>query len=310
MFLRLFSTNILQHIAHETTAMWNSKKDHPRGPQMNFTKEDVLGLIKILLFLCGSEERLKDHLKDKERKGLGTKRYNKIRKVLTFDIETVVNLFNANLKVQFIPAGNGSGDELMWGWESDHENVRTIPHKPIDKGIIVYAIAFSLTRSKRPLLWHIIPDLRIPVITPFEVLNATLAHWPNTDITLTVDALFSNLRFLTNHSDRHITMAMTKSHISNIWSLFTFELKYCEYRIFRKENVIIAFWLDNRIMSCASTSFSISESESVGQVRGIDLTGNEPLISAQGAQILETLSIDDLRRLAGAQGTSKGLFSG
>jgi hypothetical protein len=100
LFLRLFSNDMLDHIAAQTQLAWSVKKEHTRGPTMNVTSQDILGIITIFLSLCGTKEKsLKSVVRDVNRKGIPSKRYEKLRSVFAFDISTIIDIFNRNLKL-------------------------------------------------------------------------------------------------------------------------------------------------------------------------------------------------------------------
>jgi hypothetical protein len=103
---------------------------------------------------------------------LGIHKYEQIRGYLSFDIAAVFGFFNDSLKKLIKVGGASCIDKAIWPWTSGSEFVVNILRKPKDMGLRIYYWAFDLTGSGRPVVWHLVPDLRVPCIPPTEVLES------------------------------------------------------------------------------------------------------------------------------------------
>jgi hypothetical protein len=299
-FLRLITPSIVEHIAAATTDTRQGKRKGPRGPVCVTTAEDVLCLIHLLVGVCAEQTKsLPEYVRAEP-----TLRsvYEQVRGSLTFDVETLFGLFNKNLKATVRVGGHGVVDESIWEWTAKNEFVRDIPRKPKDEGLVLYCYCFTLTRSGRPVLWHLIPDIQHPVLTPEQVISAMVQVWPeDTAASLTTDCLFTHLGWLINHADLPITAAMAQNDIGKLWPLLTYQLKYHEYRQFYLDLLLLTFWKDNAVVATATTAFKPNTTELglEGTIRGQNLSGLKPVLSLNGAiQLSTSLSLEDLKALA------------
>jgi hypothetical protein len=220
--------------------------------------------------------------------------YEQVRGSLTFDVETLFGLFNKNLKATVRVGGHGVVDESIWEWAAKNEFVRHIPRKPKDEGLVLYYYCFTLTRSGRPVLWHLIPDIQNPVLTPEQVISAMVQVWPE-------DRLFIPSFRLAYQSRLPITAAMAQNDIGKLWPLLTYQLKYHEYRQFYLDLLLLTFWKDNAVVATATTAFKPNTTELglEGTIRGQNLSGLKPVLSLNGAiQLSTSLSLEDLKALA------------
>jgi hypothetical protein len=309
-FQRVFSDELLDHIATFTLNQANQKRKGPQGRKISFTSQDILQFIIVIIGMCGKREKNTTvFVRDKNRRGLGISKYEKIRAFLNFDIATLFGIFNKNLKNLIKVGGTSAIDEAIWPWKSDSEFVITIPRKPKDTGLRMYYWAFDLTGSGRPVLWHILPDLRVPCIPPTEVLDAMLRVWPeNTNVSVTADAFFTSLTWLRAHSNLSITMGVPARELAKLVPLLTHNLEYHDYRIFTDGTLILNMWRDNTTVTTVTTAFKSTPPDNAGEIRirGHDLTGQIPQLSVEATKILGTLPSADLRILAKMTGSVLG----
>jgi hypothetical protein len=85
-------------------------------------------------------------------------------------------------------------------------------------------------------------------------------------------------------------------------------MEYHEYRVFTDETIVLTAWRDNKTVVTVSTAFKAIQPEDAGEIRirGHDLTGQKPLLSAEATKILATLPGPDLHTLAKMVGRPLG----
>ncbi len=309
-FLRLVNDELVEHIADISTATLRGMKDTTRGPKPTITEQDIRAFIAEVIAACaGKITDLRSHFAQQGHKGLGQHQYQRIRSALGFDTGTLMGIFNDNLKATLKPGGHGVIDETIWEWTARNEFVRCIPRKPKDEGIVAYAFCFTLTRTGRPVLWHLIPDLRIPVLRPDEIMEAMVAVWPDRPITVTTDCYFTHIGWLEKHKDLPFTSSLASNDLATLWPLLTYNLQYHQYRMFQIGDMIATFWFDNKVVANITTAFTIEKDDvQQGYHRGTDLTGLKRSLTLHSIPILLQLGLEDLQALAFNSGHTAGMI--
>lgn len=167
---------------------------------------------------------------------------------------------------------------------------------------------FFLGDTGRPVLYHMIPEMRIPPHTGSEILEAMLQAKPQTTFSITADSWFTSLGFLKTHPDVPLIFALSKSKVETEVLIFGQDLRLHEYRVFTKGNLHISIWLDEALLICASNNFREQGQRGRGPFIGVDSDPVRPLLSESDVSKLEQLSSEGLSSLAGALGVRKSKF--
>lgn len=132
----------------------------------------------------------------------------------------------------------------MLPYLGESSNVVFIPRKPHPTGIRVYLTCVELSITKRPVCYHILPDLRNPKYAPHEVLTDLYDNLPpHTSVSTTIDAYFGSISWLNlHHEDRLVTMALNSAHYPAMVELFSHQLRLHQYRTYTNGKVIVTVW--------------------------------------------------------------------
>lgn len=206
--------------------------------------------------------------------------------------------------------GNGALDEAMIVYLGKSDNVIHIPRKPHSTGLRYYVFCAILSATSRPVCYHVLPELRIPKYSPFDVLTDLYNNLPeDTRVSSTVDAYFGSVSWLMNHiDDSLVTMALNSARHLDMMELFGHQLQPHQYRTFTNERLMVTIWKDTKMLMTASNEFTF---EPTGQitVTGIDTSNIQPLLSEGSIQVLhQQLTLEELQNLAKALGVSAGNF--
>jgi hypothetical protein len=87
--------------------------------------------------------------------------------------------------------------------------------KPKDFGLRFYPWCFELTLLKRPVCYHVIPDLCTPHLTAAQIMEEIKGLWPapHSKTEMSADSLFTTLGWIQSNPEFPITMAMAKGKI-------------------------------------------------------------------------------------------------
>ena len=157
----------------------------------------------------------------------------------------------------------------------------------------------------------VLPDIRTPRFSRSEILESIKNNWPTTGTTLiTMDSYFGCLSTLRVLDDHFATFSLASKNESMLTELFAHNISYHELRMFKKDSLVLALWLDNNLMITGTNCFKISSERSHPKQthHGTDLLELPPRLSIEDTRILATLSLDGLKLLCKDLGICSGIF--
>ena len=154
-----------------------------------------------------------------------------------------------------------------------------------------------------------LPDIRTPRFTRSEILEANKDNWPTNGTTLvTMDSYFGCLSAPQLLHGHFVTFSLASKNESMLTELFSHEMRYHELRMFKKDSLIVALWLDNNLMVTCTNCFRIQAPRNHPQPThlGIDLLGLPPRLSIEDAKIISSMSLEGLKSLCKELGIGSG----
>lgn len=261
-FHSIFHQKLISHIAKSTTS-FSQKLAITQGKTFfQYTDKDVMKFIFLIVEICARQVTsmqawVRNQNGVRHSNGLNQERYETLRKRLSFDNHTLFDYFNKGLRSIVDVGGFGTVDEMIWQWHGNHPFVTFMECKPHNTGIKVFFLVHFLTRSNRPAVTHVIPDIHTPVWTGTEVMNNAVALWPSHgDDGIITDAWFGDLNWLKKNYNLFFTSAVNYGKYPSLFDVLSFGLKYHENRVFTNGDVIVSLFEDNDLMITASTMFS------------------------------------------------------
>ena len=120
------------------------------------------------------------------------------------------------------------------------------------------------------------------------------------------------LGWLYSHPQYNLTFSVKEAQDSNLFSIFSYELPEHHYHTFQKGHAILTVFADVSLVRTASTCFnaSLPPPTTIQSISPspLEITQLPPRLSVEAIQVLEQLSVDDLRALASTIGEAKGIF--
>jgi len=287
-----------------------------RGPRQlaHITTAEIESFVGIILqSLIYKYPSAKEFITTFPHNHLTATRYKKIIKYLKFKelefFERVNKIFGENISL----GGHGTFDETIWPWKGDHPAIVHIERKPNATGFKVFNVCFPLTLSNRPYCVFFIPDLSRPSISVTNSLDTLISSLPlSSTRSITMDNWFCMLGWLYSHPQYNLTFSVKEAQDSNLFSIFSYELPEHHYRTFQKGHVILTVFADVSLVRTASTCFnaSLPPPTTIQSISPspLEITQLPPRLSVEAIQVLEQLSVDDLRALASTIGEAKGIF--
>jgi hypothetical protein len=314
LFLQIFSTDLLDHIVLATNANSKAEKEAERATkEFTFDRNDILKFISCIIEVMGRRIHfLQAFVRGKERHGDGitVSKWEHLHRLLAFDTKVFFDLFNKGLQSIVKVGGEGTMDEMMLPWTAFHELVVTIERKPNERGVRVYVWTFYLTRSGHPIVFMVIPDIRIPFFTGTQVMDNVAANMPPRTVSVVTDAFFGNLEWLQAHSAYNYTSALNFHHNLADFTLLSHKLGYHQNRVFIYKDVVVSLFVDNNLMITASTVFqhqSLASAALTRHYRGINFASTQPRLTLEDTLKLKVLSSDGLRALCKSLGYSASM---
>lgn len=314
-FLRIFSITLITHIMEATNS--ESNKAFQTGEARKrfiFDQKDVILYVSVLLEAMGRRvHNLKDWIRGKtgerHKNGISASRYEAFRTYISFDYVEFFHLFNKGLRAVVHVGGCGTVDEMMWPWLAVHEWVVFIERKPSDTGIRVYVWTFFLTRTGHPIVYMIIPDIRIPFFTGAEVMDNIVANMPPKEVEVVSDSFFGNWDWMKRFPLFNFTSAINFTKYEEELKVMAYNLKYNENRVFTDGKVMVSLFQDNKLMITASTFFSSTPPPLITSRshKGVNTSTAPPLLTMEDTLALKNLSVDGLRALSKALGYASGM---
>jgi len=163
-------------------------------------------------------------------------------------------------------------------------------------------LCFECTSTGKPIVYHVVPDIRIPVHTSVEIMDLMIEFAPADQYTLVADAFFPSLGWIQSHPTIDFIFSLSPQDLP-FFDLFSHGLEYHNYRIFKKDNLLISIWVDNKTMICISNCF-VAENSEEGRYRGSNFS--KPILSVDDIKLLAKLSSNGLKSLAKRCGVSQG----
>jgi hypothetical protein len=147
-------------------------------------------------------------------------------------------------------------------------------------------------------VYHVLPDIRRPVFTATNVLDAMEAQLPD-DLRTTIycDAFFTCIPWFKNCRHQFVA-SLSKTRFN---SIFYHHLKSHQYRVYQHGSLVVSVWVDNNVVVTLTNRYNVVDKNSV-VVGGIDTSGLRPLLNAADTQSLCALSLEGLQALTAAVG--------
>lgn len=309
-FRRIISDDFLRVLEKGANAHVKSSSLGSPGPRPSFTTNDFQKLVCMILDVIGQKiEEWEIYLRDPDRTiGLTVNTYKDLRKHLEFSFEDLTNTFNQGVKETVEIGGHGAVDESMVPWRGDSEFSITIPRKPKSTGLRFYVLSFPLTSTGQPIVYHVIPDLRIPFYGGKEVLDEMALVLPEgRTISITADAFFGTPSWLKAQEKGFYTLSCSSVCEQSLFPLFASDLGPKEYRNFFNGINVVTLWQDNVLVITTSnlhTPQPLPHHDLQGRYRGVNLTGRTPILSIESIQKLMTFPHEELKAMAKAMGKS------
>lgn len=295
----------------------DSVGNHPR--KKGFTEGDIYSLTAICLKLMGTGARSMTNLWDGSPQygSLGQNKYNKLRKYFNFPYGAAFEIFNRNQRGLVTVGSDVAIDESSWAYHGPTDFHVFLPRKPEPNMIRAYTAAMPLAITNRPYCVGVLPDIRRPTYSDAEILgwSKELLHgrdcFPVCDCLVqdgagwTVDKFFGNLSHLESSPNQRLTMAISAKRLGAIGVIGKLGLKHQETRMFRKGNILLSVYADNKVLWTVSNCFGVKESLDPDlRYRGTNMSRNVPCLSEQAYQNLLGWQKGDLQSLAQRLGVS------
>ncbi|MBA2655051.1 MAG: hypothetical protein H0U71_08325 [Gammaproteobacteria bacterium] len=293
----------IEHLLTATNSNIALTHSNTRGPKLEIIEKDIYDYIMIIIVICYHKyPTLQHYWKNNQSIPMSKSRYDTVNQFLAFNPKVLVEIFNKQASESVTIGQHSVVDESMLRYEGDTAYQIVMPRKPTDTGLRVYGHCFPLTRTNRPFYYYLLLDIQVPNLTSTEVLDNLVLRWKDPlQFTLSGDSYFGGIYWLLANQNYPTTLAIRTNDtaISHLLPLLGYQLKYQEYRIFKKGDVIVTLWLDNALVITASTAFVSTKQHLLeGQYRGYVTSNILPSLSINGIQILEQLSCADLQALA------------
>lgn len=309
-FLRILD----ETIKHLTTSI-NEKiqlnnADKPKGGHpRTITHSDIVHFLGVITHVCGHRaHNFSAHYSKYRDKLISYRQWKKVRRALTFNTLILFECVNTGLQAYVNVGGHGAFDEAIWEYYGDTAFLICIPRKPHDTGVRAYKYCFPLTRSGRPVVFYLLPDLRTPCFTGGETMDAALRQMPpNRTTSVTADSFFCNLNWLRAHPNCPVTFGVASNDVPEL-SLFSHNLHHHEYRLFTDGKIVLSLWLDNKLVITASNMFDLISPTTKQVYRGSDCSNSEPVLSEHTVDVFGLLSLEELKALARRCGVSTGKY--
>lgn len=310
-FLRIMQPTIKHLTTAVNSSLRTTRDESTPGPSPLITEEDMCRFIGALVEMCGKRiHRQETYFTGSEAPSYSYRQWKKIRQHLSgFNPKVLFSRFNDGLHAVVMIGGHGANDEAIWEYFGNSEHVVCIPRKPHSTGFRAYKWCFPLTLSGRPVVYHVLPDIRKPCYTGIETMDTLLKLWPSdAKISTTADSFFCNLNWLRNHSEP-VTFAVPADNFPYT-QLFANNLRWHEYRVFTDGKIILTFWLDNKLVITASNAFqAIPPAGGEANYRGVDCSDLQPHLSVAAIQKLNsTFTLEELKALAARSSVSTSMI--
>jgi len=100
----------------------------------------------------------------------------------------------------FQVAGHSAVDEYIMEYEGESAFKIYMERKPHPWGFKFFFFwCFSMSKSKHPVLYKVIPDLRLPIHTPSEIVKLVALIPQGTAVSITADSWFTSLQLMEAH---------------------------------------------------------------------------------------------------------------
>jgi hypothetical protein len=261
-FRSLLNDELLDELVDSFNTNVPVTRDSPRGrPRKRFTRHEVLMFVVILLFarISGHSE-IQEYRKGLPQKTLSERRFKSMYSAFTFDLESFTKKVNELLKKVFIPGGNASWDETMWGWKGGHWALVFIERKPTPFGFKILTLCLVSKLTGRPYLWHFIPSITrdtVPIASVLQEFKDAMQTAEN--VTVAADRWFGQLSWLRANPDFPITLALRRDQDTDLLTTMAYNLKPNQYRIFSDGKTFITVYADEeKLIINGSNYFELS----------------------------------------------------
>lgn len=300
-FRRIISDRFLQVLADGANAEVESSSLSRQGPKPNFSSDDFLGLVSMILYGMGDKiEQWDDFVRDPNREvGPSIRIYKSARSFLNYRYEDLFSAFNDGLKETIEIGGSGAIDESMVPWGGESPYIMVIPRKPKSRGFRFFNLCFPLGTTGQPVIYHLLPDLRHPSLGGREVLDCMKSILPQGySFSITADSYFGSPSWLNAQTEHFFTLALSSATDPSLFQLFSYKLGPNEFRTFSNGRYVITLWQDNCLVVSASNLFSPTTQQREGRYRGANLSDLRPTLSLETVEHLAQLPLDQLKIIA------------
>jgi len=215
---------------------------------------------------------------------------------------TLVSEFNDGLRSMIQAGGVSCIDENIFPWLGHSPFLVHIPTKPHRDGLRCFVHAFKLTASGFSIPLRIMPELCRPAYSVAEILDTFVQQPYPASYSLSTDSYFASLEWMVLNSSIPTYQSLTLPHFP-LLPLFTHNLQFRHYRIFRRGSVYVSVWHGDDYYACATNAYS--EAPSLHSVpRPLPLLGQSfstrPTLPLLLVPSLEKATLDDVKQLAHA----------
>jgi len=308
-FKSLFDSEIVQELLKKMNSSLLSKKPNSEKHGGLFLEKDLYdAMATILDSIVHPEKTQTTYIRKAERKGVSKNQWEKFVQHLQFNEKKVFSLLCQKFQSAVLPGGEAALDETIWPWKGNHVGTTHIDRKTHPDGFKVLKLCIQLSTSNRPYCLHFIPDIAADKIGAFNALNQFKPIIKKYNLSVIGDSWFGMVNWMKAHHEVPMTCALSENQLQELWPIFTYNLKYQQYRFFKKGPLIVQVYSDASTFKVASTCFTlISTTERLPTTENHFTTNIAPpelLLSQETAEILSNVKVDDLKKLASALGLS------
>lgn len=257
MFLALFGIDTIEWLCGELNGTARVRK-HKYA--MLWEPPDVRRILAFFVrALANGTPDLDNHMRSDRPGEISANRLAGFRFLLKYDMPELFRMVSANYRRQIQAGGTACLDETIWPWTGNHYAVVYIPRKPNTTGLKAITLCVTMTRSNRSYCIDIVPDISEPQLDPAACLDMAVQTMQSLGLqSLIADAWFGSLNALHRHTDVFISFSIGGTRGAAIFPVFHHNLNWRDYRLFRKEGVILSVYADNAILSVASTLYEVT----------------------------------------------------
>jgi len=243
-FKRAFSKQLVQSSTTASSLKAMSSRKGNQGPKVEVKPESIEKYIAMIVDVCANRlTNWTDYVRDPDRNtNLSSNEYEILKTKLNLNYRECFLLLNEAFKELIEVGGFSAVDETIWAFKGLSAYTVYMDRKPKDFGLRFYPWCFELTLLKRPVCYHVIPDLCTPHLTAAQIMEEIKELWPtpHSKTEMSADSYFTSLGWIESHPDLPVTLAMAKGRIENLIPIFSKDLTVHEYRVFSEGDIMLS----------------------------------------------------------------------